>query len=209
MATFGKNALARFYELSKQKRINQLQARQVGDELPPADDRAELLKRLGKSASGRQRQRNGAELEDRCLTWAGLSGIELFKIPQGARRIRGGDMIAIQTPFDFAGAVKIGGRCIVFDAKNIDKSDKHQSFTVGLPLVKLHQIESLRRMGQAGAIAGLLISCGPRDDIRWLHWRELVYGAVIAWDSRFWDILSMPISEPIGFRKLLEIMGSA
>jgi hypothetical protein len=147
MATFSKNALARFYEFSKQKRIKQMQALKPGEELPPAEDGAELLKRMGKSASGRKRQRNGAEFEDRCLTWAAQHRIELFKIPQGARRIKGGDIVAIQTPFDFAGAVKDTGRCIVFDAKHISADDAHQAFTVGPPLVKPHQITALDRMG--------------------------------------------------------------
>jgi hypothetical protein len=130
----------------------------------------------------------------------------LYQIPQGARRVKGGDLQAIRTPFDFSGAIKPIGRGIFFDAKHIASTDKHLSFHIGPPLVKSHQITALVRMGEAGALAGLVVSCGPSGDIRWLDWRHLREGACVPWDCGDWIILSKT-DDPIGFGKLLAMNG--
>jgi hypothetical protein len=203
MPTLSKAAKA--YLASRDARLREINGRLPGEPIPPAADGEGLAKVLNRSAAGRKAQRAGEEFEGRCITWAKHFGIELFKIPSGVKYLRGGDMAGIQTPFDFAGANRLyGGRCIVFDAKSVAATDKHQSFSIGAPIVKPHQVTALQRMGASGAVAGLLVNCGPKGDIRWLDWRILRYGDAIPFEDERWQIVS-PIADPIDFSALFAI----
>lgn len=207
MATFpSRIRLQRDYERARDARIAQLNNRKPGEPIPDAEDIPALVKSLAKSNAGRAAQRNGATFEDRCITWALQAGIHLFKIPSGAKWGAGGVAYPVKTPFDIIGAIPaMAGRSIAFDAKSVSENSKHQSIKIGTNLVPLHQVASLKSMGEAGAIAGLLVSCGPRRDVRWLSHRYLKIGVSYAlpWDSPDWKILS-GIAEPIGFARLLE-----
>jgi hypothetical protein len=202
--------LAGLYAAAAEARQRQLADRPPGAPFPPSGDLPEekaLAAALARSAGARKAQSGGATFEEDCLTWATAAGIVIFKIPNGAKWVygKGGKLIPVpvQTPFDFSGCIpSLGGRSINFDAKRIDADQTAQSLRIGAKLVKPHQVEAIRRMGAARAVAGLIVQCGPRADVRWLDWRFVRHGDAIPWDSEKWFILS-PIGRPIDFGRLV------
>ena len=193
------------YLKSRNDRLAQLNARQPGEPIPPANDAKTLEIALARRAKALTAQHNGDVWESSILSQSAIHGICLFKIPTGRRFVRGGDTVGVKTPFDFFGMVAPqAGRSIVFDAKSVANNSKKQSLGIGMGVVPDHQAISLIRAGEYGAISGLLVCCGPRHDVRWLNWRNLRIGHAIAWDDPAWEILNSS-DEPIGFGRLLAV----
>jgi hypothetical protein len=102
-----------------------------------------------------------------------------------------------------------GGRLICFDAKRRGERSAGSGFDLR-EHAEAHQLNALRGAGEAGAVSGLLIECGPRGDVRWLNWRELHRpGNVVPWDdlSR-WHIVN-PINDRINFPMLISMFSVA
>ena len=93
----------------------------------------------------------------------------IFRIPNGARFVGKGQIVAVPSPFDFAGAFIPSGRGLFFDAKSVAADSKINGLRVGAAnIVKPHQIEALCRLGNTGAVAGFLVMAGPVGRWLWL-----------------------------------------
>jgi len=137
----------------------------------------------------------------------------LFQIPNGGRVINRPDkdgekereFIQTKSPFDFAGVVYGRGVGIFFDAKNVAKDAHRNGLEVHLPrIVKPQQKEHLSRLGNAGAIAGILVHCGPRGDFRWLPHYALYHTESVKWDNPAWFVLGDD-KHKIDFRRLVQL----
>jgi hypothetical protein len=103
------------------------------------------------------------------LTMAAPVGATLTQIPQAARRIGGGKVIAVRGPVDVMGTLD-GGQAIVADVKQCDRVN---SFSCHDDFLPEHQRLELARHGAAGALAGLLILSTERGWWYWASWRRL------------------------------------
>jgi penicillin-binding protein-related factor A (putative recombinase) len=120
---------------------------------------------------------------------------------QQARRIGGGQMVAVKGPVDFSGTVKGSGRSIRFDAKTCAQVTR---FPIGnRDHFPEHQRQCLIRHGEAGAVAGLLVEATSLGMYLWLEWPALVgtLPASISWDDSRWVDLG-PTTHAIRFNRI-------
>lgn len=165
-------------------------------------------RRRNVSASGqRAAQAEGGSFQARAAADAYTCGLTLWEIPSGCRwRGAGAPPIPVKTPFDVFGAVPwMGGRLICFDAKRVGPRSDKSGFNLR-GHASPHQLNALTIGGEAGAVAGLLVECGPRGDVRWLDWRELRRpGNIVPWDDYGRWHLMCGIGGRIDFRALIEM----
>ena len=152
-------------------------------------------------AGGLRAKRAGGEFEKLILA-SRCYGVTLHRIENFAKRIGGGKMVEIKSPYDFAGV--ISGTGIFFDAKTVQDGT---GFRVhDQKIVKLHQLDALRSLQINGAIAGFMVRCGRMRDYRFLPALEAMSlaqrGESAKWNNPAWFILG-PIGEPVPLQRLL------
>lgn len=114
--------------------------------------------------------------------------IRVDKMPQAARRLPMGKLVAIKGPVDFIGTVVGSGRAIYFDAKVCHLATR---FPIGnRDHVAAHQLAHVIRHGEAGALSGLLVEAVALGRFLWWDWTHVSYGDTsIPWtDSRWVDL---------------------
>lgn len=116
--------------------------------------------------------KRGTTLERLVMSDQALPGcpVVLANVKQAARRIGGGEVVAVKGPVDFMGTVNGTGRSIVFDAKECALP----RFDCSLDKLSQHQCDALIRHGTAMAVSGLLILHTTTEKLYWLGWHRLV-----------------------------------
>lgn len=140
---------------------------------------------------------------------------KLEKLPNGIQHKRGGGIIRVCTPYDFAGAFHDTGRGLFIDAKHVD--EKHSGgFDMGAKeTVREHQIEALVDVGLTGAAAGLIVYAGPVGKWLWADWRWLnnytranrhLYPKRVGWGDVRWYPIGVTSGWP-SLRKIPNLLG--
>lgn len=100
----------------------------------------------------------------------------------------------------------MGGRGIFFDAKRLGP-DTHVSGFDLRHFAKPHQLANLGALGEGGALAGLVVECGPVGETRWLDWRRFRRpGNVVPFAALAeWFVIGVA-GRPIDFRLLVSML---
>ena len=170
----------------------------------------------GRSVGGHKARRAGDSFESEViLSQSDAAGrvCKLERVPNGGKTIidrRTGqkEVVRQKSPFDYAGAFAPGsgvpGVGLFFDAKSLSSGS---GLAIGNPkIVKPQQKQELAELAAAGAVAGILVRCGPRNDYRWLPGPALLRRErVVRWDDPAWVVLGPIDGRVIRFRVLAEI----
>ncbi len=126
--------------------------------------------------------------------------VRLIQVSGTAKRIGGGKMIQTKGPVDFSGVIVGSGRAICFDAKTCGEKNH---LDTGKDKLLEHQRQELLRMGEAGAIAGLLCLSTARQRYYWCDWRLLTQRR----PSILWDTMADmgDAAFTIGFKRLADV----
>ncbi len=157
-------------------------------------------------AGGRKAQRAGSSFQKAVQASLAIPAcpLVLTELPScGARFVGKGRIIRLPIPCDLVGCVRISGRAFHADAKSLGESFATFPLT-NHEMVEPHQIAHLVRMGQAGAIAGLIVESKRRDCVLWLDWEYLSCEERIPWNDPRWDILG-GASHLIDFGKIARV----
>lgn len=145
----------------------------------------------GRVTGGRKAQRAGSVFQR--VIQASLSRpycpLVLTELPPcGARFIGRGKIIRLPMPCDLVGCVRASGRAFHADAKSL--GDSYATFPLtNREMIEPHQIAHLVRMGQAGALSGLIVESKRIAQYLWLPWIFLSGRERLDWDDDCWNVL--------------------
>jgi hypothetical protein len=104
------------------------------------------------------------------LIVASQTTVTLTQIPQAARRMGGGKVVAVRGPADFFGSYRSDGRSIVLDAKESARPNALDTSVSHLPE---HQRLHLLAAADAKAVAGVLVEATQARRLYWCPARLL------------------------------------